>query len=36
MPLIRDPSATVFWFPAAIPATCVPWPDCSGSNGFAA
>jgi hypothetical protein len=35
-PLIRLPSASVFAFPAAIPATWVPWLDCSGSNGFPA
>ena len=33
MPPIRVPSAGVFAFPAAIPATWVAWPDCSGSNG---
>ena len=26
----------MFAFPAAIPATWVPWEDSSGSNGFAA
>ena len=36
MPLIRAPSASVSRFPAAIPATCVPWLDCSGSNGLEA
>ena len=23
-------------FPAAMPATCVAWPDSTGSNGFSA
>ena len=26
----------MFALPAAIPATCVPWEDSSGSNGFEA
>ena len=30
------PSASVFAFPAAIPATCVPCEESSGSNGFEA
>ena len=33
---MRAPSASVFALPAAIPATCVPWEECSGSNGLAA
>ena len=33
---MRAPSASVFALPAAIPATCVPCDECSGSNGFEA
>jgi hypothetical protein len=35
-PKMRAPSAGVFGLPAAIPATCVPWDECSGSKGFEA
>ena len=31
---MRPPSAGVFAFPAAMPATCVPCEENSGSNGF--
>ena len=31
---MREPSAWVFALPAAIPATCVPCEECSGSKGF--
>ena len=31
---MRTPSASVFALPAAIPATCVPCEESSGSNGF--
>ena len=33
IPLIRIPFASVFASPAAMPATCVAWPESSGSNG---
>jgi hypothetical protein len=36
IPPMRAPSASVLAFPAAMPATCVPWSDCSGSNGLEA
>jgi hypothetical protein len=31
---MRLPSAGVFALPAAIPATCVPCEECTGSNGL--
>ena len=31
---MRTPWASVFALPAAMPATCVPCEDSSGSNGF--
>ena len=33
MPLMRSPFASVFAFPAAMPATWVAWPELSGSKG---